>query len=529
MGKLWLYTIESPTANALGILIKDFDVLPGCCFSVIPGKYPYKMQEPETYIHGEIPEWIKERGLHESVDNIKMVLEYFEPKGTKESRDYIINSIVYRYAGGFGQALIKSKEEEKKETADSLNLKSGYYEDPNNPPLPCQKDVVCPDTGNWGSEAKSVGYIRIPYRYNNQDLISTGTCFFVNKEGGYTGTDYPIMVTCGHLYAPEVAPNTYYDISNVHGAIEIIVDYEHQACNETNVRYGKTLRGSFSRIMLGVSFNPGVGTYRENDDYAVLQPSRNVDKLARYNILYAGWTSNPNYLTNGYAVVGHPKNTVKKVNVENSRAWANPDYFGLYFDLGVSEHEFSGSPVFDSSKKVVGWLCTGTGDCSTIGQENSSNHTTCGRFDYLHFYLSSYIDPNFVGEATNSNPVQPTPPAHCNDCIRNYDETGIDCGGEDCYPCGMPDVVTLKTPMDIPGTVKSRYDIFAEPDPGSLLALKSGSYSIEAGMNVYLKGGFDAVDSPMSIYHPLNHMGIYRLGIKIYYDDPNCFNAQSYK
>lgn len=41
--------------------------------------------------------------------------------------------------------------------------------------------------------------------------------------------------------------------------------------------------------------------------------------------------------------------------------------------------------------------------------------------------------------------------------------------------------------------------------------------------------GFDAVDSPMSIYHPLNHMGIYRLGIKIYYDDPNCFNAQSYK
>lgn len=276
------------------------------------------------------------------------------------------------------------------------------------------------------------------------------------------------------------------------GQSDIIIDYEHQACNETTVRYGKPLRGSFSRIMLGSSFNPGVGTYRENDDYAVLQPSRNVDKLARYNILYAGWTSNSDYLTNGYAAVGYPKNTVKKVNVENSRAWANPDNFGLYFDLGVSEHGFSGSPVFDFSKKVVGWLCTGTGDCTTVGQENSSNHTTCGRFDDLYFYLSSYIDPNFVGEATSSNPAQPTPPAHCNDCIQNYDETSIDCGGEDCYPCGMQDVVTLKTMMDIPeNNVKSRYELFAEPDPGTLLALQSGSYSFEAGLNVHLNGGFE--------------------------------------
>jgi hypothetical protein len=54
----------------------------------------------------------------------------------------------------------------------------------------------------------------------------------------------------------------------------------------------------------------------------------------------------------------------------------------------------------------------------------------------------------------------------------------------------MQDVVTLKTPMDIPTTVKSRYEIFAEPDPGTLLALTGGSYSLETGINVYLKGGF---------------------------------------
>jgi hypothetical protein len=40
--------------------------------------------------------------------------------------------------------------------------------------------------------------------------------------------------------------------------------------------------------------------------------------------------------------------------------------------------------------------------------------------------------------------------------------------------------------------------------------------------------GFDAVDSPMEIFHPLNNTGTYRLGIAIYYDDPNYWFGQSY-
>lgn len=120
-GTLWVFTIESLTADGLGIYIKDFDLLPGCYFSVIPGFYPYEFEEPETYIQGDIPERILERGLYESVDNVKMVLEYFEPKGTIQSRDYFINNLTYFYAGGFGQALIKSKEEEKVEAPNTLN------------------------------------------------------------------------------------------------------------------------------------------------------------------------------------------------------------------------------------------------------------------------------------------------------------------------------------------------------------------------------------------------------------------------
>ena len=40
--------------------------------------------------------------------------------------------------------------------------------------------------------------------------------------------------------------------------------------------------------------------------------------------------------------------------------------------------------------------------------------------------------------------------------------------------------------------------------------------------------GFDAVDSPMEIFHPLNDVGYYRLGLAIYYDDSKYFHPMSY-
>ena len=221
---------------------------------------------------------------------------------------------------------------------------------------------------------------------------------------------------------------------------------------------------------------------------------RNVENLTKYNILYAGWTSNPDYLAYGYSTIGHPKKTVKKVNIEYSRAWAGSNSFGLYFDKGVNEKGCSGSPVFNNDKKVVGWVCGGEGSCDDVGKDILSNQTLCGSFDNLYTYLSAlYIDPEFIGESESSNPSPPDPselPDHCDNCERDYDETGIDCGGS-CYPCGMQDVLTIKTDLDLFGTVKSRYEIFAEPDPGTLLALKSGSSSLEAGQNIYLNGGFE--------------------------------------
>jgi hypothetical protein len=44
----------------------------------------------------------------------------------------------------------------------------------------------------------------------------------------------------------------------------------------------------------------------------------------------------------------------------------------------------------------------------------------------------------------------------------------------------------------------------------------------------YYLYGYSAYQSPMQIYHPLNDMDLYRLGISMYYDDANYFHLMSY-
>ncbi len=493
-GTLWIMTIESSTAGFIGIYVDDFDIPEKTYFTIYPGTIPNIIRDVEVGFKEDISESIKKDGYNDIFYDNKIVVEFFVPKNLDIKPDLLINKIVYGFVGpGKPGQKPDYKKYKERMTSPENKLKSGGHT--NTPALPCQKDVSCQEVEEWTNGSKSVIYFEVPFWINDDLFISRSTAFFLNKAGGYSTNDNPVLVTAGHVYNPEYDDNTYADISSNHDKIRVYVDYENKACNDTETFYGKNIvAGLFSRvdrIILGNSYNDNTSSYNESEDYAILKPNRSVEELSKYNIEYAGWTSNPVFSQYGYAAIGHPRGDVKKINVEHSYASpVNSDYFGLHFDVGVAEKGFSGSPIFNSNGIIVGWLCTGGGDCSTVGQEL----TTCGRFDNLYFLLTSYIDPNFNGETTSSNPSPPLPselPAHCDNCVQDGDETGIDCGGS-CYPCGLNnDVLTLKTDMDLLGVVKSRYEIFAEPDPGTLLALKSGNSSLEAGMNIYLNGGFE--------------------------------------
>lgn len=236
-GTLWIFTIESKTAKSIGIYIKNIDIPQGAYLAVYPGFMPYEFEDPkiltkEIIQKGKNNDGPFQNGFQYRVYDKKMIIEYFEPA----KLEYYPNIIINSYSYGFAENINSAK--------DDNFLKSGGWT--NTPALWCQKDVVCNEVITWKNQSKSVVFIQIEYEHNGSYFNSQGTGFFLNKSGGYLDTEYPIIVTCGHLYHPNQI-----DISNNYSNPDIYVDYVNESCGETIARRGKRLRSNFSRILIG--------------------------------------------------------------------------------------------------------------------------------------------------------------------------------------------------------------------------------------------------------------------------------------
>lgn len=491
-GKLWRYAIEGKSAGGIGFDF-GFPKLPkGTYIAVFAPDTTYLIQPHKIYHSENLLERHKKMGIRGSVDGKKLIMEYYEPDTLKEKEDIVIKRIGYDFVA-FG-----NRNPSSYKTPD---LKSGFYG--SSAYSGCQKDVVCTDIGNYQNEAKSVVFLNLSFLIDEDDngyperKYRNATGFFLNKAGGYGENDSPILTTAGHLYSFYKLGITPVDIITYIDEFSVITKYQNKICGTDDTKNrGIVLPGLFNRIALGSSYDKeGLLIYSANRDYAVLQAGSSVKQLSNYDLAYGAWSKNHDYNSSSnvnYACIHHPQGDVKKVNKDNHRAsLVATTGFQLKYDLGITEGGSSGAPVFNSLRQVVGFHVGSTGDkaCSLVGQIIS----TCGKFDDLHFDFSPFLDPTYTGSASSSNPSPPLPsalPAHCRNCLQDSDETGIDCGGS-CFPCGMRDVVALKTLKDIAGPVKSRYDLIADPDPNTSLALKSGSYSFEAGMNIFLNGGFE--------------------------------------
>lgn len=322
-------------------------------------------------------------------------------------------------------------------------------------------------------------YIRVTL---NDYSVSHGTGFLINKSSGYSASDRPYIVTCGHLFPDGSSGSSY-------RYLDYYVNYEDHNCDDFWPRSGTRIRG-FNILEFGVSSNldPNSANYYESDDFALLQSSADIEDLAKHNVQYAGWTTSHNYSINGYVYIGHPKGDVKTVNKWNSYAPVNltEKFFSVYNNVGVNEEGFSGSPVFSTiTNKVIGWVCTKESGTFTCG--DGDQYTRCGLFDELHSHISSYIDPTNTGSASFLNPTLSFLPSHCSNCIKDYDETGIDCGGS-CQPCGMADEFYVTTIEDIYGreNINARFNLHVDGG-GTSVEFQNQNYILTAGESVKLK------------------------------------------
>jgi hypothetical protein len=417
--------------------------------------------------------WKHFRGAAATNGN-ELYVEYYEPKGTENEVKIIFDKIFYSASDGIGISLNDILK--KKVDTEGANLKSGSW---GTSSYDCNNKLPCSSVSVWEGIAKSVVFLRI--RLANGDY-SLGTGFLINKSSDYSSSDKPYIVTCGHLFEDGVNgnyPNLY-----------CYVNYVDHSCDDIWPRSGKNI-GDFDIEEFGLSSNidPDSSGYYASDDYALLQVNdKDIEDLAKYNVQYAGWTTSHNYTAEGYVYIGHPRGDVKTVNKWDGYAPVNltEKFFAVYNKVGINEEGFSGSPVFSTiSNLVVGWVCTKEDGVFTCGNEDQFTH--CGLFDELHPAIRTYVDPTNSGSAGYSNPTTIVLPSHCHDCIENYDEDDIDCGGS-CQPCGMADEIYATTTADIygRGEINARFNLEVDGG-GTQVEFQNMDYELNAGENIILK------------------------------------------
>lgn len=98
-GTVWVYTIESPSAETIGIHFKDIDVPEGALLSLIQGD-EYSLKEgPHIYTYEGINKLKFTRYSYKFIFGNKMMIEYFEPFNSSEKRGIVIDQIEYGFYG----------------------------------------------------------------------------------------------------------------------------------------------------------------------------------------------------------------------------------------------------------------------------------------------------------------------------------------------------------------------------------------------------------------------------------------------
>ncbi len=489
VGTVWIFKIESSTAEAISVIFKEFEFPEGSLLSFYSEKDNYKIT---TYDKKNWDNTQLATRYWKRVVSGTMTIEYFEPNGLSSKPVLILKKIFYHFEGK-KKISLKMLPNHLKKSIPTSTLKKAALEDD------CQYDLVCSGVPDFLDESQSICQISISYMPKDDDTPDTkkATGVFINKGGNYNETDKPYILTAGHSFH---IPNSTIpiDFSKGYEFMDIYIKKQNKGCNVPyEYTVGTLMPNStqFKVVKLGSSYNHEVdnSSYVANQDYAIMQAPGTVKDYAQHKILYAGWASIVYYSQKNWVSIGHPEGSPQKIFVDEGEALDGDTYFGLFFDKGLSRPGTSGAPVFNNKRQVVGWICSGdtTNTCANVGSNNLQNMTKCGELRDIHYEISQYIDPNFLYVASAYTAPIPGVPDHCKNCVKDADkgETDIDCGGP-CLPCGIAEKKTINSMSDMSKKVRARYQLEVSPLSGQNITLKGGTYNFTAGEEIQFNNGF---------------------------------------
>lgn len=340
-GQIWQYLIKSDSALTIQVMFSKFFIPPGAKLFIYNEDY--------TLIYGAFTE---KNNLADSsfiladFASKHIIVEYFEPFDAPFGGQVIIGSI--------GQAY--------KDIINTTLDESSYI------------DINCPEGKDWQYEKHAV--CKITFKIGLTGYLCTGSLINNVKQDGI-----PYFLTANHCIDNETSAKS----------VVAYFNYEREGCTG-NIKSSKTLVGAT------------LCTRGEDSDYSLLKLSSTPP--ADYKPFYAGWDARSNNPVNG-TCIHHPQGIIKKITIdydeitpfpysiswdEGSPSPANT-HWAVQFDDGAVAGGSSGSPIFNSYKRIFGQLHGGVDADEYYGMLSYSfTHSKAG-----YNSLKSFLDPNNSG------------------------------------------------------------------------------------------------------------------------------------
>ncbi len=202
----------------------------------------------------------------------------------------------------------------------------------------CNLDATCyPD---WAAQSNSVARIE----FSDQYYIYVCSAVLLNN---LTNDGSPILLTANHCVNSPTLINS----------LSATWDYVTATCNGTPP-YLQSL------------------TTFQGMDLLSTDVVHDTTLLSVFNVgsnaTFAAWTTADPLLGSYVTGIHHPSGSYRRISFGNTTSVPGfESYHSVHWQIGITEHGSSGSPLFDDAKRVVGTLTSGSSSCSNpFGVDN---------------------------------------------------------------------------------------------------------------------------------------------------------------
>jgi PKD repeat protein len=383
--KVWRLVISGKDALALGLYFSEAIHIPA-------GGKLFAYNANGRQILGAYTSATDDFQAMEMVQGEQLYLEYSAPSWVVETPVFTISEVVYFYRGVEEHVNAFAKE--------VIQPKAGT----------CEVDVACSEGNNWANQIKSV----VHYTFN--DGSSTFVCS-ASTINNTANNCKPYILTawhCGERVAGQsIATWVWY------------WKYQKTSCATGSANYTdpskgtKTMTGGTVRASSGngtLNNPPGQNEVAGSDFYLV---ELNAQPPSSYDVYYAGWDRTNNGSSSGVGI-HHPAGSAKKISTytdelesETFNGGANNAHWRVFWEYttnghGVTEGGSSGSPIFNSSGRIVGQLSGGASACTNNGAGQGTGPDKNDLYGKMYFdwdlngstsnaQLKPWLDPNNTG------------------------------------------------------------------------------------------------------------------------------------